>query len=215
MKIKWLGHACFLVTGQGGIRILIDPYATSSDLGYLPLRETADLVLVTHNHFDHNNVISVLGQPEVVRRPGHQVVKGITVKGTQAYHDEAGGKQRGGDVLFSFDLDGIAVCHLGDLGHVLTPEQVTEVGGVDILLVPVGGTYTIDAGQATKICEQLKPRIAIPMHYKTAKVKMPLATVDAFTRGKTRVRMIQSSEIDIDARTLPEPTEIVVLEPAN
>ncbi len=215
MKIKWLGHACFLATGKSGLRVLMDPYATSGELSYAPLHETAEVVTVTHDHFDHNNVAGVSGQPVVVRQAGTRVMPGVTVKGIQAYHDESGGRQRGGDVLFSFELDGIAVCHLGDLGHILTPEQVTEVGRVDILLVPVGGAYTIDAGTATTVCEQLKPRIAIPMHYKTAKVKFPLAPVDAFTRGKPKVRVLQSSEVSLEMATLPEPTEIIVLQSAN
>ncbi len=216
MKVKWLGHACFLITSGDGLKIITDPYVQGSGLKYSPIDESADIVTVSHDHFDHNNVAAVKGNPEVVKGSGTKTVKGIQFKGVATHHDEAKGSQRGDNVVFCFSIDGIKVCHLGDLGHRLSKQEITEIGAIDILLIPVGGFFTIDAKTASQVCEDLKPKVIIPMHFKTAKcVDFPITQVDDFLAGKPNVKRLNSSETDFKASQLPETTEIVVLQPAR
>lgn len=215
MKIKWLGHACFLITSEGGLKIITDPYVQGSGLKYSPIDEAADIVTVSHDHFDHNNVSAVKGSAEVVKGSGTKTVKGIQFKGVATYHDEAKGGQRGDNVVFCFSVDGIRVCHLGDLGHKLSNEEIAEIGAVDVLLVPVGGFFTIDAKVASQVCEDLKPKVVIPMHFKTPKCDFPISQVDDFLAGKLGVKRLNSSESDFKASELPKTTEIVVLQPAR
>ena len=214
MIIKWLGHACFLITSGGDLRVITDPYAVGGGIDYSPVHETADIVVVSHDHGDHNNVSAVQGKPEVVKGSGTKTVKGIRFKGVATSHDASQGKQRGSNTVFCFSIDGLNLCHLGDLGHVLSPGQVTEIGAVDILFVPVGGFFTIDATVASQVCDQLKPRIAIPMHFKTPKCAYPIAGVEDFLKGKKGVRKVVGSEVEFEREDLPTGTEIVLLQPA-
>lgn len=214
MKIKWLAHACFLITSPGGTRIITDPYATGSGLNYGQISESADVVTTSHDHFDHNNVGGVKGQPQVVKGVGQHRASGIDFLGVAAFHDEAHGSARGASTIFAFAVDGVRLCHCGDLGHTLTPEQVAEIGPVDVLLVPVGGTYTLDAAGARHLCSQLNPRMVIPMHFKTPGCGLPIAGVDDFIQGRSSVRHVSGSEIEVTADNLPPSTQIVVLTPA-
>jgi len=214
MKVKWLGHSCFLITSERGIRIITDPYTVGGGINYSPVKEVADIVVVSHSHGDHANVTAIKGKPEIVRDSGLRIAGGIQFKGTATYHDASQGKQRGSNTIFCFNVDGIEICHLGDLGHMLSPEQVAELGVIDILLVPVGGFYTIDGTEASQICDQLKPRIIIPMHYKTSKCAYPIAEVDDFLKGKTNVKRVGSSEAEFEYEKLPVISEIVLLQPA-
>jgi L-ascorbate metabolism protein UlaG (beta-lactamase superfamily) len=214
MKVKWLGHASFLITSKGGTKIITDPYAVGGGIDYSPIRETADVVLVSHDHGDHNNVSAVQGKPEVVRDSGKKAAKGIQFKGIATSHDASQGTQRGSNTVFCFTIDDLKVCHLGDLGHVLSPGQVAEIGAVDILFVPVGGFFTVDATLASKVCDQLKPRVTIPMHFKTPKCAYPIAGVEDFLKGKKNVRKIAGSEVGFEREKLPAATEIVLLQSA-
>ncbi|MBM3173932.1 MAG: MBL fold metallo-hydrolase [Chloroflexi bacterium] len=214
MKLKWLGHACFLITSDGGLRIITDPYAVGGGVGYSPIRETADIVTVSHGHADHNNAATIAGNPEVVTDVGVRKLKGIEVKGVDTHHDESAGKARGNNVVFCFSVDGVKICHLGDLGHRLSSQQVAEIGAVDVLLIPVGGFFTIDAVVASQVCDDLKPRVVVPMHYKTSKLEYPVAGVDDFLKGKKNVKNIDSSEVELKAGQLPGATEIMVLKHA-
>ncbi len=212
MKVKWLGHAAFLITSEAGIKIITDPYTPAEDLNYGEIKEPADIITMSHSHSDHSNVASVRGKPSVVR--GTAEVKGIKFKGISTHHDEAQGKKRGSNTIFCFEVDGIKVCHLGDLGHQLSDKQVAEAGKVDILLVPVGGFYTIDATVATKVCDQLRPRVIIPMHFKTNKCDYPISGVEEFLRGKKDIRHLEASEVEFKIGGLPAETRIMVLKPA-
>lgn len=214
MRVKWLGHACFLMTSRSGLKIITDPYAVGGGINYAPVKETADIVSVSHDHGDHNNIAAVQGRPEVVKDRGVRTIKGVHIKGVNVFHDASQGQQRGPNTIFCFVIDGLRVCHLGDLGHVLGTEQVNEIGAVDILFVPVGGFFTIDAAAANQVCARLKPRVTIPMHFKTAKCAYPIATVDDFLKDKKSVRKVQGSEVELEAEKLPTTEEIVVLQPA-
>ena len=216
MFIKYLGHACFLLTTQDKKKIVIDPYHPGPRFNYAAVDETADIVTKSHEHGDHNAVESVKGNPEVLSKPGAYNIKGIDIKGIAAFHDTNSGSQRGGDVIFCFKAEGLTVCHLGDLGHTLTKQQLSAIGPVDVLLMPVGGFFTMDAQATAAVAEEINPRVLIPMHYKTAKSEgLPIAGVEDFLKGKSNIRRLNSSELEVKASTLPEKTEIVVMLPAN
>ena len=212
MKIKWLGHASFMITSDTGTRIITDPYGTRADLSYGEIKESADIVTVSHEHGDHNNVAAVRGNPQVVR--GAAKVKGIEFKGIPCCHDDTGGKLRGKNTIRCFEVDGVRVCHLGDLGHQLSDKEVAELGKVDILLIPVGGFYTIDAQVAGQVCDRLKPKVIIPMHFRNDKCAFPIAGVDEFLQGKAGVSRLDGSEVEFKAGELPASTQIIVLKPA-
>jgi len=218
MKIKYLGHASFMITSDSGTKIITDPYdaayVAEGGPSYDEIKESADIVIVSHEHSDHNNVATVRGNPEVVRGATTAEVKGINFKGMPTYHDDAGGKLRGNNAIICFEVDGIMICHLGDLGHPLSDKQTAELGSVDILLIPVGGYYTIDAKTATQICDRLKPKVIIPMHYKTNKCGFPIAGVDEFARGKKNVDKLDTSEVEFKQGELPASTKIIILKPA-
>lgn len=214
MKIKYLGHSSFVITLDSGIKIIIDPYVTGGALGYGRIEESADIVIVSHDHFDHNNVAAVRGNPELVTGAVTTKIKGIEFKGIPSYHDDAGGRQRGKNTIFCFEVDGIRVCHLGDLGHQLSAQQVADLGKVDILLIPVGGSVTLDAKVAGQVGDKLKPRVIIPMHYKTGKCALPIAGVDEFLRGEEGVNKLDASEVEFKRGELPAHTQIIVLKSA-
>jgi len=212
MRIKWLGHASFLITSDSGIKIITDPYQPDERLKYGEINESADIVTVSHEHGDHNYVSAVRGNPEAIR--GTAKVKGIELKGIPAYHDDAGGSQRGKNTIFCFAVDGVRVCHLGDLGHPLSDKQAAELGSVDILIILVGGSYTIDAKVAGQVCDKLKPKVIIPMHFRNDKCIFPIAGVDEFLQGKEGVSRLDISEVEFKQGELPATTKTVVLKPA-
>jgi L-ascorbate metabolism protein UlaG (beta-lactamase superfamily) len=212
VKIKWLGHAAFLITSESGIRIITDPYGPADNLKYGRIEESADIVAVSHDHHDHNNVAAVRGNPQVVRVTTE--ARGIKIKGVATYHDDAGGSQRGSNTIFCFNVDGVNVCHAGDLGHQLSDAQVAELGNIDVLLMPVGGFFTVDAQAASRVCDRLKPKVVIPMHYKNNKCAFTIAGVDEFLKGKSNVTRLDSSEVEFKVGGLPANTQIMVLKPA-
>ena len=216
MKVKWVGHACFLLTSEAGVRILTDPYTPGAfGLGYRPPAETADIVTVSHEHPDHNNTAAVKGKPEVVRGAGVHRAKGVEIKGVSTSHDEASGSQRGPNTVFCFTLDGVRVCHLGDLGHDLAAGSLAEIGLVDVLLIPVGGNFTIDADLAGRVADRIAPKVVIPMHFNNERCRdFPVAAVDDFRKKRQRVRTLDASEVEIKKDNLPAETETVVLKPA-
>jgi L-ascorbate metabolism protein UlaG (beta-lactamase superfamily) len=209
MKIKWLAHAAFLITSDSGTRIITDPYETMNAMKHGEIKETADIVTVSHDHGDHNNVAAVRGNPQVARDAAE--VKGMKIRAVATAHDDTGGSQRGKNTIFCFEVDGINICHAGDLGHVLTEAQVKAIGQVDVLMVPVGGIFTIDAKAADYVCDQLKPKVIIPMHFKTEKIAFPIQGVDEFLKGKDNVTRVSGSEIELKAGSLPTTTQIMLL----
>ena len=174
MKLTWLGHACFLVE-QGGYRILLDPYTGVE--GYPPLADRelrVHSILCSHDHFDHN----AADQAETVSFAGECP---FTIRTVETFHDGEGGALRGPNTIHILSADGVAVAHLGDLGHPLSPEQIAAIGPLDAALIPVGGTYTVDAAGAKAVCEALHPKCAVPMHYRHAPYGLPdVAGVEDF-----------------------------------
>jgi len=214
MKIKWLGHSSFLITSAKGTRIITDPYITGDNLHYGEIKEAADVVTVSHDHFDHNNVAAVKGNPQVYKTPAPAEIKGVKFRGVATEHDENGGRDRGHNMITIMDVDGVKVCHLGDLGHKLSPEQISQIGKVDVLLVPVGGFFTINAAVATGVSKDLKPKVIIPMHFKNQSCAFPVAPVDDFLKDKSNVTRHDTAEVEFKAEKLPAETRIIVLQPA-
>lgn len=218
MKVKWLGHSCFLLTSNSGTRVILDPYKAGNGLNYGEVAESADVVLISHEHGDHNNPGVIKGNPAVIKGPGTRQVKGISFKGTASFHDEAKGAKRGANTIFTFEIDGVKVCHVGDLGHDLSEAEIKELGKVDILFLPVGGFYTCAPTEAATVADKIAPKVIIPMHYRTSKVDTAqfgaICGVDEFLNGKTAVDRRDSSEAEFEAGQLPSSTMIVVLKPA-
>ncbi|MCK5579053.1 MAG: MBL fold metallo-hydrolase [Planctomycetes bacterium] len=215
MKIKWLGHATFtLVSSQGSV-VVTDPFDANAYEGaikYKPINLKADVVTVTHTqHEDHNYTQAVSGSPQVIDKEGEYETAGIKIKGVPTFHDKNQGQDRGHNIVFVYNIDGVRVAHLGDLGHVPTPEQFKQMGSVDVLLVPVGGHFTIDDQEATRISSQCGAKIVVPMHYKTPVLDFPIASVDKFLQGKKNVKKLDSSEVTITKKNLPAEQEIWVL----
>ena len=209
MKITWLGHAAFLVE-TGGVSIVTDPYDES--VGYGPITQPVDIATVSHDHGDHNYVKGLAGSPVTIKGPGVHEARGVTFRGIATYHDDSHGSQRGANTIFVMEIENLSLCHAGDLGHLLSADQVAEIGKVDILLLPVGGTYTTDARQATRVVEDLDPRLVIPMHFKTDVLDFPITGVEPFLQGKQATRFEKSCSLEINADTLPGQREIVVLD---
>ena len=162
MKIKGYGHSCFLMTSNEGVRIITDPFATG--IGYPEPNVEADIVTVSHSHYDHNKVEVLKGTFQVLDKPGEYEQKGIQVKGILSSHGHILGK----NVIFKYVMDNIHICHLGDLGKALNEDQIHAIGKVDILFIPIGGGgMVLSPKKAMKVIEQLKPNTVIPMHYKT------------------------------------------------
>jgi len=220
-RLTWFGQSCFLLEAASGARIVMDPIP--NNIGYSPPQELrADAVTISHEHLDHNNVALIGGKPRVLRgltpdKKGwvriEEKIKDIAVRSVGVYHDDELGKKRGLNTVFIFEVGGIRIAHLGDLGHLLTDDQLSAIGSVDVVLVPVGGAFTIDARQATRVVDQLRPRlIVVPMHYKTDVLTVKeLATVDAFLSGRTDVRREKSNTLDLTPVKRRTSAEIVVL----
>jgi L-ascorbate metabolism protein UlaG (beta-lactamase superfamily) len=216
MLIKYLAHATFLISAQDGTKIVIDPYHTAPGFSYTPVSETADIVTMSHKHGDHNAAELVKGHPQIVSEAVSQTIKGIAIKGVPSFHDAQGGAKAGQNIMYRFTIDGLTLCHLGDLGHALDAAQLNALKPVDVLLIPVGGFFTIDAKTAGEVATALEPKIIIPMHYKTAKSEgLPIATVEGFLKDKKNVRRPASSSLEVSKATLPSSAEIIVLIPAN
>lgn len=218
MNIRFLGHATFYLITGNGTRIVTDPYEPGGfggAIGYGPIPDPADVVTVSHQHADHNDVKSVPGSPVVLSSAGEYTEKGVVFRGLATYHDERRGAERGPNIVWSIETDGMRICHLGDLGATLAAEEVKHLGPIDVLMIPVGGTFTLDARGATEVVNALKPRLAIPMHYRTPKVKLNIAPVDDFLADKRNVQRLDGGEMTVSTDTLPRDTEIVVLKPAR
>jgi len=212
VSIKWLGHSMFLLTLDDKVKVVTDPFDKS--VGYPIPDISADIVLVSHRHFDHDNVKAVKGKPEVVEGVGERAVKGVKIKGIGAAHDEKGGALRGKDTIFVWELGGIRFAHLGDLGTMLSEAQIKEMGTIDVLFIPVGGFFTIDATVANQVVSALNPKVVIPMHYKTAVMgpSFPISGVDEFLKEKRSVQKVGKNSIAFSKEKLPKETTIYVLD---
>lgn len=210
MKIRWFGHACFLFTNSEGKKILTDPFDTS--VGYEIPNVEPNIITVSHSHFDHNAIHLLKGTPIVVEGEGQTQINNIKITGFKTYHDEESGKKRGVNTIYLIETDNLKILHLGDLGHVLSKDLKEKIGDVDILCIPVGGVYTIDAKKAVEVVNLLQPKIVIPMHYKTPHLKFDLAKVDEFlSEVSYPIKKLEEKEVEILKESIPLSTEVWVL----
>jgi L-ascorbate metabolism protein UlaG (beta-lactamase superfamily) len=208
MNVFWFGHSCFFLKGIRGPSLLLDPFH-EEEVGYpLPYVE-ADIVVISHNHEDHNNAEAVGGHPLLIKGPGRHTALGLEFLGVPSYHDEYGGRLRGANTIFCFTVDKIMVCHLGDLGHPLSQAQVAAIGPVDLLFLPVGGMYTIDAKGANEVMRQLRPAVAVPMHYQTRALCFELEPVDDFLKGREVQGPLES--LDLKKEDIGDACKVVHL----
>lgn len=213
VRIRWHGHACFELSTPE-LTVVLDPHDGVS-LGIKAPTVKADIVLITHEHFDHNRA-EVVAKPgaEVLRMfTGEKVVRGVWIKGVLTAHDPRGGIERGKNVVYVLRLEDIVFCHLGDLGHILTEDQVKAIGTVDVLFIPVGGVYTIGPDEARDVVQQLSPKVVIPMHYRIPGLRLPLKEVGAFLKYFENIVRVPGPELEITKGTLPEKLTVYVLSP--
>lgn len=214
-KIIWAGQSCFQISAaskDGSVNIVTDPFEEKTGLK-MPGFE-ADILLITHQHYDHNNAKAVKGAPFLIEGPGEYEVKGIFVKGISSFHDDVGGKERGQNTIYAIEAEGVKFCHLGDLGQKqLTEEQLEKIGATDVLMIPVGGTYTISSDEAQKIIGQIEPKIVIPMHYALPKLNIKLDDVGKFLKAMGKNSVESQDKIVVKINSLPKEgeTEIALL----
>lgn len=194
MKIEYLGHSCFKLTESTGTSIVCDPY--SEEVGFKMPPVEADAVTLSHDHFDHNAVKNVGGKPKIFKGECNADLDGVGITSIKSFHDGVRGKKRGENVIFKFRLDGIDVCHLGDLGEACSPELIELILPVNVLLIPVGGNYTIDAEMAKEYVDRIMPDVVVPMHYRTKDCRIDIDKVDEF------VEMFDEEDVEEAGRAL-------------
>ncbi|MBO4847700.1 MAG: MBL fold metallo-hydrolase [Clostridia bacterium] len=212
MKIKWYGQSCFLLTDENGTAVLADP--CGPETGYKIGKIPCDAVTVSHDHFDHNFIEAAEGEPVIITDEGEHEVKGVKIIGFPAFHDDEGGKRRGPNMMYLYEMDGIRILHAGDIGHFLSREQLADIGVVDVLLVPIGGTYTLDYVGARRFANDLRPSVVIPMHFRTPICSVGIDDCSNFvaTVQDCRIHKLNDCEANIYKNTLGED-RVLVLDP--
>ena len=206
LQIRWHGHACFEITND--LTLVTDPHDGKS-IGIQAPSVMGDIILVSHDHYDHNSVKSVeKDDSKVVTDDRKRTISDIEIRGVPSFHDEDMGAKRGENIIFKFIVDGIRFCHLGDLGHQIDQETVEKIGEVDVLFVPVGGTFTVDDKGAWNVIKAIKPKIIVPMHYKIGGLSLPIAGIDPFLEQAKHKVIHVGNEIDIEKEDLPDEPEI-------
>ena len=209
MEITWLCHSCFRLKWRQAT-VITDPYAPS--LGYSLGKPKADIVTVSHSHEGHSYVQGVDSTPRVVKGPGEYEIGGVLIIGIGTFHDNERGAKRGKNTVYLMEVDEIAVCHLGDVGHVLTAEQVEELGNVDVLLLPVGGVSTINASTAAEVVRQLEPKVVVPMHYKTQALRWELESVERFLKEIGLNQVTPQPKLSFTRASLPGNSQVFLLD---
>jgi len=213
MVIDWLGHSCFKVTIRDGLVVLFDPFDAS--VGYVQQDVSPDVVVVSHDHYDHSDLSHVSGDYKVVNTAGMHEFGNVTIECIPTYHDHSGGANRGINLVSVLSVRGITLAHLGDIGCVPDADVLDKLQGLEILLIPVGGNYTVDAGEALQICDALQPNVIIPMHFKTPDSTLDIAPLHDFleaTEGEYDVSYPGKNYLEIDKASLKKRTRIVVME---
>jgi L-ascorbate metabolism protein UlaG (beta-lactamase superfamily) len=208
VDITWLGLSCFRIRGSQAV-IITDPFPPG--LGYTLGKQTADIVTVSHPHPSHSYDQGINSEHRLVKGPGEYEISGVLILGISTYHDSVKGQSRGKNTIYLMEIDGVNVLHLGDLGHVLSDDQVEEIGNVDVLLLPVGGVSTINAAMAAEVMRKLEPRVVIPMHYKTDKSSRDLEPVENFLKEMGQTQVEPRPKLNVSRTNLPLTTEVVVL----
>jgi L-ascorbate metabolism protein UlaG (beta-lactamase superfamily) len=206
LQIRWHGHACFEITNDK--TLVTDPHDGKS-IGIPAPSVQGDIILVSHDHYDHNSVKNVEKPDSKVVLDGRKrTIEDIEISGVDSFHDEERGAKRGNNIMYKFAVDGLKFCHLGDLGHDLDEETVEKIGEVDVLFIPIGGTFTVDDKQAWEVIKKIKPKIVVPMHYKIGGLSLPIAGIDAFLEQNPYKLLHVGNEIEIDKEDLPSEPEV-------
>lgn len=206
LQIRWHGHSCFEITND--ITLVTDPHDGKS-IGIPAPSVMGDIILVSHDHYDHNSVKSVQKEgSKIVRDERKRTISDVEISGVNSFHDEDMGAKRGENIIFKFNVDEIKFCHLGDLGHEIDDETVQKIGEVDVLFIPVGGTFTVDDKKAWNVIKKINPRIVVPMHYKIGGLSLPIAGIDPFLDQASYKIVHVGNEIDIEKGEIPEEPEI-------
>lgn len=212
VHFKWLGQACFEI--RNSKTIVTDPH-DGEGVGLNAPDTKGDLITVSHGHFDHAAGIDLVKKPDsivVKEETGEKKVKGVKIKGVHSYHDKAKGSKRGENTIYKMELNRFKICHLGDLGHMLSDEKISEIGQVDILLIPVGGNYTIDGEEAAKVAGKLDAKVVIPMHYKIPGLTVDISSEEEFI-DKMRAKGYPIKEKkELDINSVPHDPIVVKLE---
>jgi L-ascorbate metabolism protein UlaG (beta-lactamase superfamily) len=209
LEITWYGQSMFSITSRG-VTIVLDPTAPETGYKYDPVQ--ADVVLMTHQHFDHNYAAGVSGNPKIISASGSFDVGGIKVQGFDSFHDSKRGSERGPNVIYRWEQAGLELGHFGDLGDIPRHDVVKKLLKLDVAMLPVGGVFTIDAEQAVRFISDIEPCVAVPMHYGTADCAIPLDPVDEFTRRfKGTVREVAARPVEVSRDSIPADTEAWVL----
>lgn len=208
MKIQWLGHSCFLITAQDGRTLLTDPF--DATVGYALPGVTANIVTCSHNHFDHHAVELLPNGYTVIDDAGVHHSHGLVVEGIKSYHDDKLGSLRGPNIIYRFEIDSIVVAHMGDIGHALTQSTLSQLGHVDVLMIPVGGVFTIDGDQAAEMVDAIKPRLTIPMHYQTSSLNFHLNDETAFL-SHFKYETSKTDEIEITRDNIDSFPPVMVM----
>lgn len=211
MKITWIGHSSFLIENSEGKKLLTDPF--DDTIGYSVYRGSCDIVTISHHHFDHDYTKEIKGKYELIDKTGGCNVNGIEIIGIPSYHDKVKGAKRGKNIIFIFEIDNYRICHLGDLGYVISKDEACRIGNIDVLFVPVGGNFTIDGKEAAEVTKLIKPHIVIPMHYKTTQLKMELDGAETFIKYMGNSEKIGDSEIKMNEK-LDEYNRVKILQNA-
>lgn len=211
MDIAYYGHSCFRIRGSQGT-VVTDPFSSATG-SYAPPTVAADICTVSHDHAGHNNTSVVLGNPYIITGPGEYEVSGIFVYGWPSYHDSQEGEIRGRNTIYSFEIDGLNIAHLGDLGHVPDKGLLEGIGDVHVLLIPVGGDVTLTAAMASDVISLIEPHLVVPMHYFTAAYSGPahLDPVSKFMKEMGAKHMQPETSLRVSSSSLPDETRIVVL----
>ena len=215
MDITSLGLSSFRLRGKAAT-VVTDPYNSTAVGLKFPKNIEADVVTISHTHPDHNEVGAVGGNPFIITGPGEYEIKGVSIIGVTSYHDDKDGSLRGPNTIYRIEMDGLVVAHLGDLGHVLSSAQVEQLDGIDILIIPVGGVYSLDAVHASQVISDIEPRVVIPMHYGrpelNPKVFGELAPVAAFLKQVGKESVVPVPKLTMTKDKLPLQLEVVILE---
>ena len=209
MKIRYLGHSCFQLINESGTVLITDPY---QGVGYeLPKKLRADIVTVSHDHFDHNYVGAIDGSPEWIQGEGVGECENIQLTGIKTWHDPLEGKLRGKNTVYKIQTDGIIFCHMGDIGEACTDDICEKIGKVDVLFLPIGGTYTIDAEQAKTYVDMLQPKIVIPMHYRPSDGKLDIDGADKFLLQYAEEEILRiNGEISLSKEEIDNPSQKII-----
>ncbi len=219
MEITYLGHSCFKLKSKSGFVAFIDPFDPSTVGESLP-KDVADVLLISHDHDDHNNREIITGAVNrektfVIDKEGEYEIAGILITALKTYHDKADGAERGKNLVFSIMMDGLNFVHLGDLGHKLSSGQIDKLGSVDVLMTPVGGEFTIDPDTALDVVKELSPSYVIPMHYKTGKTSESLNTLSTLANFLEKNKFPTTSEsvhkIKLDQASMPDDTQVLLM----